>query len=146
MAALVPTGAPVAILMDHGLAEEIAEKLIEAGVGTVEKLGSMTPEELELISGIEPDIVEKILVAVNSYYGQFEQQNAAPEVPEATEVAVEEPAETAGEVAETEIETPMAMESAVNGAPPVETSAEPHEDYSAVKKEFDTIKDSGEVS
>ena len=77
MAALVPTGAPVSVLIDHGLAEEIAEKLIEAGVGTVEKLGSMTPEELEAISGIETDMVEKILVAVNSYYAQFEQQSAA---------------------------------------------------------------------
>ena len=32
MAALVPTGAPVSVLIDHGLGEEIAEKLIEAGV------------------------------------------------------------------------------------------------------------------
>src|SRR5271168_2813541 len=59
MAALVPAGAPVAVLIDHGLDESIAEKLIEAGVATVEKLGSMTPEELEAIHGIEPDIVEK---------------------------------------------------------------------------------------
>ena len=49
MAALVPAGAPVSVLIDHGLAEDIVEKLIEAGVGTVEKLGSMTPEELEAI-------------------------------------------------------------------------------------------------
>ena len=153
MAALVPAGAPVAVLIDHGLAEEIAEKLIEAGVAHGGKTRrSMTPEELELISGIEPDIVQKILVAVNSYYGQFEQQAPAPEVPEvpeipeATEVRVEEPVDTAGEVGETEIEAPLAMESTVNGAPPLETSAEPLEDYSAVKKEFDTIKDSGEVS
>src|ERR1700687_6229970 len=32
----------------------------------------MTPEELEAIPAIEPDIVEKILVSVNSYYSQFE--------------------------------------------------------------------------
>ncbi len=85
MAALVPTGAPVSILIDHGLSEEIAEKLIEAGVATVEKLGSMTPEELEAISGIEAGIVEKILVAVNSYYAQFEQQTSPAQeiVPEA---------------------------------------------------------------
>ena len=76
MAALVPAGAPVSVLIDHGLGEEIVEKLIEAGVGTVEKLGSMTPEELEAIPGIEPAIVEKILVAVNAYYAQFEQQPA----------------------------------------------------------------------
>ena len=72
MAALVPAGAPVSILIDHGLGEEIVEKLIAGGIGTVEKLGSMTPEELEVISGIEPEIVQKILIAVNAYYAQFE--------------------------------------------------------------------------
>ena len=33
MAALVPAGAPVYVLADHGLAEEIIEKLIAGGVG-----------------------------------------------------------------------------------------------------------------
>ena len=44
MAALVPSGAPVSILIDHGLGEDVVEKLVEGGVGTVEKLGSMTPK------------------------------------------------------------------------------------------------------
>ena len=56
MAALVAPGAPVSVLIDYGLAEEMVEKLVEAGVGTVEKLGGMTPEELEEIPGIGPDI------------------------------------------------------------------------------------------
>src|SRR5271167_705705 len=72
MAALVSPGAPVSVLIDLGLAEKIVEKLIESSVGTVEKLGSMTPEELEAIPGIGPQVVEKILVAVNAYYAQFE--------------------------------------------------------------------------
>src|SRR5260370_581305 len=79
MAALVPAGAPVSVLVDHGLEESIVEKLLEAGVGTVEKLGSMTPEELEAIPGIEPAIVQTILVAVNAYYPQFEQPAEIPE-------------------------------------------------------------------
>jgi transcription termination/antitermination protein NusA len=73
MAALVPSGAPVSVLIDYSLREDIVERLIEGGVGTVEKLGSMTPEELELLQGIEPDMIEKILFAVNNYYGQFEE-------------------------------------------------------------------------
>jgi N utilization substance protein A len=118
MAALVPAGAPVSVLVDHGLADGVVEKLIEAGVGTVEKLGSMTPEELEAIPSIEPAIVENILVAVNSYYAQFE----------------------------TGVE---------GAAAPVEESAAPAEDASAVqttdsapaesadaKKEFDTMGNS----
>ena len=137
MSALVPTGAPVSILIDHGLSEEIAEKLIEAGVGTVEKLGSMTPEELEVIPGIEPGIVEKILVAVNSYYAQFEQQPSAVAevVPEETpEVAIDVAAKLPAE----EFVEPVAQ--AAGDGP------ESGEDSTVPKKEFDTIKDSGEVS
>src|SRR5277367_150828 len=87
MAALVPAGAPVSVLIDHGLAEEIVEKLLEAGVATVEQLGSMTPEELEAIPSIGPKIVEKILVAVNGYYAQFEP--GAEPASEPAEIAVE---------------------------------------------------------
>src|ERR1700730_11081956 len=54
MSALVPAGAPVSVLIDYTLGEEIVEKLLEAGLGTVEKLGSMTPEELEVIPEIGP--------------------------------------------------------------------------------------------
>ncbi len=72
MAALTVPGAPVSVLIDYGLNEKIAEQLLESGVTTVEKLGSMTPEQLEEIPGIEPEVVEKIQLAVNAYYGQFE--------------------------------------------------------------------------
>jgi transcription termination/antitermination protein NusA len=76
MAALVVSGAPVSILADHGLSDKIIEKLLESGVGTVEKLGSMTPEQLEEIPGVGPKTVESIQVAVNGYYAQFEEQPA----------------------------------------------------------------------
>src|SRR5216117_316928 len=72
MAALVAPGAPVSVLIDYGLGETLAERLVESGVATVEKLGSMTPEDLEAIQGIGPKMVEKIQLAVNAYYGQFE--------------------------------------------------------------------------
>jgi hypothetical protein len=47
MAALVAPGAPVSVLLDYGMSDTVAEKLLDAGVGTIERLGSMTPEELE---------------------------------------------------------------------------------------------------
>jgi N utilization substance protein A len=72
MAALVVPGAAVSVLIDFGLGAELAGKLVESGVSTVEKLGSMTPEQLEEIPGIGPNLVEKIQWAVNNYYGQFE--------------------------------------------------------------------------
>ena len=79
MAALVAPGAPVSVLIDYGLAEKLVEKLVEAGVGTIEKLGGMTPEQLEEIQGIEPEMVERIQEAVNAYYSQFEEPAAATE-------------------------------------------------------------------
>ena len=72
MAALVAPGTPVSVLIDYGLSEKLAEKLVESGIATVEKLGSMTPEELEEIQGIGPKMVETIQQVVNAYYGQFE--------------------------------------------------------------------------
>ena len=149
MAALVPSGAPVSVLIDLGLAENIVEKLIESSVGTVEKLGSMTPEELEAIPGIGPKIVEKILVAVNAYYAQFDPPS--------------EPAAPSEELADTEESSTEALADAAEESPveaesapaPVEAAAEPEpiEHASVVagnppeaKEEFDTIKNSEGVS
>ena len=73
MAALVAPGAPVSVLLDYGMSEAVAEKLLEAGVGTIERLGTMTPEELEEIPGIDPASVEFIQAAVVAYYSQFEE-------------------------------------------------------------------------
>src|SRR5579872_3580750 len=134
MAALVPAGAPVSVLIDHGLAEEVVEKLIQAGVGTVEKLGNMTPEELETIPEIGTETVQKILVAVNSYYAQFEQPAEAP----AETVPADLSAET--ETAKAALDEPAGE--------PVETLVEVAGDASESadeKVESDTIKNSEEV-
>ena len=111
MAALVAPGAPVSVLIDYGLTDKLLETLLETGVGTIEKLGGMTPEQLEEIPGIGPDMVEKIQEAVNAYYSQFEEQGqgqggaepAAAE--EGAEIPAPAPEETPSEQAETE-ETP----------------------------------------
>lgn len=157
MAALVVSGAPVSVLTDHGLGEKVVEKLIEAGVGTVEKLGSMTPEQLEEIQGIGPKTVESIQIAVNSYYAQFEEaieaapgefagQPAAPAQPEtlpgpeppADQAAPEQPPE-AQEPAEAAPETSVEAEPVTEAAP--ETPVEAGELESNLDG-FDTIKDS----
>lgn len=69
---LVISGAPVSVLIDHGLDETIVEKLVSAGIGTVERLGSMTPEELEAIPDINEDIVAQIQATVVSFYGELD--------------------------------------------------------------------------
>jgi N utilization substance protein A len=109
MAAVVP-GAPVSVLVDHGLLEAMVEKLMAGGVNTVESLGSMTPEDLEALPGIDPATVEAIQTAVNSYYGQFEAPEVAPEeAEEAAPVAAppgsEEANPVAGEASEPENES-----------------------------------------
>ncbi len=134
MEALVPAGAPVSVLIDHGLAEDIVEKLIGAGVGTVESLGSMTPEELEAIPDIGGQAVEKILIAVNAYYAQFE----APV--EAAVVAEESAAEVSAETASVESVPEQTASNETVGSVPATTG-----DSSAPETEFDTIKNSGEV-
>ena len=135
MAALTVPGAPVSVLIDYGLGDQLAEKLVEAGVSTVEKLGSMTPEELEIIPGIEPELVETIQLAVNNYYSQFEPAEAgsAP----GTEAAAETPAEPVeGETVETSAEVPAeGLETA-----PQEQLADAG--TSEMAGESDTIKDS----
>src|SRR5262249_20895667 len=90
MAALVVPGAPVSVLLDHGLDESMVEKLMTAGIPTVERLGSMTPEELETIEGVGAELVETIQLAVNSYYGQFEGSVAEENKEETKEAAAEE--------------------------------------------------------
>jgi len=69
------------------LGETILEKLIAAGITTVEELADMTPEQLEEIPGIGEKTLEKISVAVRHYFGQYEEGEEKP-----AEVAVVEAA------------------------------------------------------
>ena len=139
MAALVSPGEPLSVLIEYGLSESMAEKLVEAGVGTIEKLGGMTPEELQEIPGIDPQMVESIRDNLTGYYAQFE-EGGAPAQPEADQaVDVEEAAAPA------EAEEPAAIEEPAG--PDVH---EVEEDPEAAEPpaidpvgESDTIKDSG---
>src|ERR1700687_3542726 len=78
----------------------------------------MTPEELEAIPAIEPDIVEKILVSVNSYYSQFE-----------TPAETEEISAESGEASTPEANEPRASASVTRetGDPAAEDPVEPAE-------------------
>jgi N utilization substance protein A len=74
MEQLVPGGTPIAELA--GIGAKTVDKLVERGITTVEKLGEMTPEQLQEIPGIGPKMVEKIRLAVNNYYSQFDEGGA----------------------------------------------------------------------
>jgi transcription termination/antitermination protein NusA len=58
------------------LADGVIQKLITAGITTVEALADMTPEQLEEIPGIGEKTLEKISVAVRHYFGHFEEGEA----------------------------------------------------------------------
>ncbi|MBT9330908.1 transcription termination factor NusA [Paracidobacterium acidisoli] len=60
------------------LGENIIQKLITAGITTVESLADMTPEQLEEIPGIGEKTLEKISVAVRHYFGQYEEGEERP--------------------------------------------------------------------
>ncbi|HZQ90596.1 MAG TPA: transcription termination factor NusA [Terriglobales bacterium] len=75
MQALVGSSTPLEKVPDLG--EGVMEKLVAAGITTVESLADMTPEQLEAIPGIGPKTVEKISIAVNNYFSSLESGEAA---------------------------------------------------------------------
>ena len=72
MEAMVTQESPLSTLLQYGLDPAVEQTLTAAGVATVEKLGEMTPEQLVEIPGIDPSFVERIQMAVISFYGQFD--------------------------------------------------------------------------
>ena len=150
MAALVAPGAPVSVLIDYGLGEKVVEKLLETGIGTIEKLGGMTPEELETIQGIGPKMVEKIQEAVNAYYSQFEEQGPETAPAEATEAAAaaEQPEAPVSGAEGDQLESVAEVKaveavSAPETPEPAEAAAPPEPQLEAAAEQFGTIGDAG---
>jgi N utilization substance protein A len=110
-------GAPTTpIEQVNELGEGIIQKLVAAGVTTVEGLADMTPEQLEEIPGIGEKTLEKISVAVRHYFGHFEEGEEG------------RPAEGAAEGAAESVETPesaAALEGEAGMAEVASTTAEP---------------------
>jgi N utilization substance protein A len=99
------------------LGEALIGKLAEAGITTVEALADMTPEQLEEVPGVGPKTVEKISIAVNSYFASLDTPAAAvAETGETAAVEGGESAEVTGEAASSEyaeaVETGQASEAA----------------------------------
>jgi N utilization substance protein A len=123
MAALVAPGAPISALLDYQLPESVLDQLLAGGIHHVERLGNMTPEDLEAIPGIGADEVEQIRDAVVAYYGQYDESQEIPPDGEAQE---QQPTLELGEEGYNYNEAPDAVETA---EPVVETRSEPVEDH-----------------
>jgi N utilization substance protein A len=121
------------------LGEGIIQKLVTAGITTVEALADMTPEQLEEIPGIGEKTLEKISIAVRHYFGHFEEGEAQEEgagvaedgalekpTPEAVEGSAEAGLENAAEVLEEAESTraPLAEEEIADAGPAEEAVAE----------------------
>src|SRR5712672_1368865 len=61
------------------LGDATIQKLVAAGITTVESLADMTPEQLEEIPGIGEKTLEKISTAVRHYFGEYEEGEERPE-------------------------------------------------------------------
>jgi N utilization substance protein A len=91
------------------LGESVLQKLVAAGITTVEALADMTPEQLEEIPGIGEKTLEKISIAVRHYFGQFETGEDG-HVPEGSEAAsLKEEPESVLETNEAEVENDAAV-------------------------------------
>jgi len=99
-------GTPLSVLLEFGLSEPVIDQLLAAGVGSVEKLGSMTPEELLEIEGITEEFLAQIGVSVNAYYQRLEA--AQPPAAPAGAPAPPQPAQAAEEPSPAEqLESPL---------------------------------------
>jgi N utilization substance protein A len=108
------------------LGDGIIQKLVAAGITTVESLADMTPEQLEEIPGIGEKTLERISVAVRHYFGHFEEGEEG-HVPE--NAAAEESAEE------------LSGEAEIENAPAVEANAEAEAENAAdVVREAESVQ------
>jgi transcription termination/antitermination protein NusA len=119
------------------LGDGIIQKLVSAGITTVEALADMTPEQLEEIPGIGEKTLERISVAVRHYFGHFEEGEEG-HVPESAEGEaldtehVEAEAAEAGEDISVESAVEESGEAEIENAPAVEGDAEAEAENAAV--------------
>ena len=95
MTALTAPATPLTSLA--GVGAKTIEKMEAAGINSVEKLASMTPEQLMEIPGIGEKMVDKIYQAVNRFYESGTEGAATGEGAAGTEAVEGEPAAEAGE-------------------------------------------------
>jgi len=125
MTALTAPATPLTALA--GVGAKTIEKMEAAGINSVEKLASMTPEQLMEIPGIGEKMVDKIYQAVNRFYESGPEAAAASEggaSVETPETAAEGGEEAVRAEAHEEGSTEVAEKAAEPAAEPVESAAE----------------------
>jgi transcription termination/antitermination protein NusA len=129
MTALTAPATPLTVLA--GVGPKTIEKIEAAGISSLEKLASMTPEQLMEIPGIGEKMVDKIYQAVNRFYegGEAPAEGAA-EVAEDSETlegsaeTEEDSAQATEEAASTDEENTQGSDEAAGGAHQDSTAGE----------------------
>jgi transcription termination/antitermination protein NusA len=121
MTALTAPATPLTVLA--GVGPKTIEKIEAAGITSLEKLASMTPEQLMEIPGIGEKMVDKIYQAVNRFYEGGEAPPAEGEAAETADDVAENTEETAEAAPEIHTETEAAAETEQNAAETTEEAA-----------------------
>jgi transcription termination/antitermination protein NusA len=132
-------GSVTAIEQVSELGEGIIQKLVTAGITTVEALADMTPEQLEEIPGIGEKTLEKISTAVRHYFGQYEPGEERP-VPVVSEAAA---AEAAAEASLSEEEDALKLDLTQEGEEPVSEDGTGLIDDEVAEEQIDEVTESG---
>jgi N utilization substance protein A len=147
MTALTAPTTPLTVLA--GVGPKTIEKIEAAGIANLEKLASMTPEQLMEIPGIGEKMVDKIYQAVNRFYEggdaaaapvetADENGEETPAAEVAAEVATERSAESATEaVANASEESPAEAASDTEASAATESASEINSE-AAASTETDT--------
>jgi len=123
------------------LGEGIIQKLVAAGITTVEGLADMTPEQLEEIPGIGEKTLERISVAVRHYFGHFEEGEEGAPAEEAAAGETEELSATEDSAAEAALEAPDA-----EAGDEAEASTEPGLELSPEKETEELVAADGQAA
>ena len=118
----------------EGLGPKTIEKIQAHGIGSIEQLADMTPEQLMEIGGIGEKMVEKIQQAVTAYFQNLEAQQAQAAETQAAQEEASGQAEAAG--AEMPGEGPPNEELSAEVAAPVaavEEATESRDEEAAVE-------------
>jgi N utilization substance protein A len=99
------------------LDQTILDKLIAAGITTIEELADMTPEQLEEVPGIGEKTVEKISNAVREYFEAGEARAAAEEAAASETTETDENAEPSETEATSETEEGSMQKSSLEKTP-----------------------------
>jgi N utilization substance protein A len=130
------------------LGEGIIQKLVAAGITTVEALADMTPEQLEEIPGIGEKTLERISVAVRHYFGHFEEgeEGHVAEVAEGEESIDAEHAEVEAAEADEGISVAKAVEQEPGHAEVEEAAAVVEQDEAEAENAGEVLEEAESVN